>query len=351
MAQISQTTVLPARQPANRLGASHEEEILTICRRTLKNPNFGATDNFFDAGGNSLLALNLMLEIETQLGLTPGLETIFTARTVRDLCRALGEAKDRKPAAILPVRPGTSAKTLYIIHSTFDIAPLRTALRDDLTMDFVLINDPAWLRAQMADSGTLGTIRRISEVYADAIAARNCDAPFYLAGHSFAGMLAVETACRLEERGVGPDMVFLFDTYLYRAANRILYDILHNRWLTRKFRELTTNLNRARPSVSSAFDTADAAAQAFAALRENTSRSYRGPGRRLQCRTVLFRASLSPDGQPLRFNPNPGWAHDLGDRFTDVPVPGDHFSMLAEPHARTVAMEIDRQINLNTQSG
>lgn len=334
--------ILP--EPPQAAVALQEEDVLEICRRLLKHPDFGVTDNFFDAGGNSLLAMSLMLELETRFGVTPNLETIFGAPTIRGLCRAIAGNAERKAASILPIRPGTSDTTFYVVHSAFDTAPLSAALRDDLALAYVLVNDPAWLHRQIADGKILEAVRHVSNAYADAIAARRHDAPFFLSGHSFGGVLAVETACRLEERGIRPEMVFLFDTYMYRAADRIIHEILQNRWLTRKFRQLLVR-DKKTPEPATTI------AQDYAVLREKASRTYRGPGRPLQCRTVLFRASLSPEGQPLHLNRDPGWGHVLGNRFSDVPVPGDHFSMLAEPYVGDLASEIDRQIRSSARSG
>ena len=81
-----------------------------------------------------------MLEIELQLGLEISLETIFSRPTVRELCRALAESTDIKPAVILPIRSRQTDKTLYFTHSAFDFTTLSDALAGEISTAFVTTN-------------------------------------------------------------------------------------------------------------------------------------------------------------------------------------------------------------------
>src|SRR5438477_7902008 len=153
------------------------------------------------------------------------------------MCAPVSVAVRPKPAVILPIRSGQSQKTLYFTHSAFDFSALSNALTSDISTAFVTTNGIKWLRQLVGGRDILAAVDRISNAYAQAIFARHQTGPCYLAGHSFGGILALETACKLEERGVAPDIVFLFDTYLHGSIHRILYDIMHNGWLARKSQE------------------------------------------------------------------------------------------------------------------
>jgi amino acid adenylation domain-containing protein len=232
------TKAAPLAQPPEAPATELEEKVLSIWRQLLNLDDLGVSDNFFDKGGDSILAMTLMLEIESQLGLQISLDTIFDHPTVREICISLSESIESKPAVVLPLRSGQSQKTLYFTHSAFEFSLLSDALTSDISTAAVTTNGIKWLRQLIGGGDMLAAIDRISDAYAQAIIARRQTGPCYLAGHSFGGMLAVETACKLEERGAAPDTIFIFDTYLHSSMHRIMYDILHNGWSARKFHEI-----------------------------------------------------------------------------------------------------------------
>jgi thioesterase domain-containing protein/acyl carrier protein len=351
----------PREAPATELEAA----ILTIWQKALKVDNLGVTDNFFDAGGDSLSAMKVTLEIESQLDLEITLEQIFTSPTVRALCTHAGESNEREPAVILPMRSGQAQGTLYFTHGGFVFSPLSNALNSGISTAFVTMNGARWLNRLVVGRDILDAIDGISRAYAHAIFARHRAGPFYLAGHSFGGILAIETASKLEELGAEPGTVFLFDTYLHGSLHRILYNIRHNRWLYQKMqqfrqgnkretirRALFLTRNAFRRSTQSTIlenplvDAEEDLRCLFRDLREEASQAYRGPTGVLASDVVLFRATESVAGRMLKYDPDLGWARSLRANLTIIQTPGNHYSLLAGRHASYVAKKIDDIINL-----
>ena len=356
--------VKTARKAEPQLPVNEREaKVLAICRQLLKIDDLSLSDNFFDAGGNSLLAMTLMLEIEAQLGFEISLDTIFDCPTIRKLCAALDEKAERAPAVILPVKFGQRNKTLYFTHSGFDFSALSAAMQSDISTAFITANGAKWLHQLAAGQDILAAVERISEACAQTIFARHGTEACCLAGHSFGGIIALETACKLEELGATPDVVFLFDTYLHSSIHRIFYDIRHNGWLTRKFKEFVQGnrheIGRRASFLSryifyrltrfAMFEKPRAVAEKdvnliFRGLREEASQVYRGPARRPTSRTVLFRATKSIAGRTMRIDPDLGWAGRLGENLTVIMTPGNHETMLGSEYVASVASEIDRQV-------
>jgi thioesterase domain-containing protein/acyl carrier protein len=345
-----------------------ETSILSICRQLLRTLDFGATDNFFEAGGDSLLAMRLALDIERQTGIKVDLQTIFATPTVRDICASLREPTEHKPVSICPIKSGSPRKLLYYIHGAFEFSALSDALPNDISIDFITINDPQWFHQLTRGKDTLTAIDQLCDAYAEAIMTRERPGSCCLAGCSAAGILAIETARKLEERGAPPDLVFIFDTYLHGPARRILHDIFYNGWLQKKMQQVLRLdrhklTERARllsrealsrmslPDVLKAswMDPKDDLGLVFHDIRERISRAYRGPQCALKSHTVFFRATETREGRLMRADPNLGWARRLGRNLTVIPVPGDHFSLLTGDHARGLAKEMERQIRLHTE--
>jgi thioesterase domain-containing protein len=338
----------------------------------LRTDDFGPLDNFFDAGGNSLLAMSLLVEVQLQTGLTVAPDQIFHAFTMRELCRALVQ-KNRQnaddlrqigPVAVRHVRSGTSPWTLYFAHA-FTPGALLEGLAPELSIAAIAISDAEWLRHAMSGTDRAAAIERVSEAYAQAIAASRKSELCCLAGESFGGVLAIETARKLEERGVAVEFVFLFDTYLHRALHRMIYNGMHNGLLTRKFQEQGGYLQLARgawsrlkkilfraPTSARVAVSSKPRAQArpdlgalLSRLRDHGSEAYRGPSRPLKAFTVLFRATRTLHGRPMKLDPDIGWARPLAAKLAMVPAPGHHFDMLQGDHANYVAHEINKRIS------
>ena len=107
-------------QPGNEA----ETAMLALWRRLLKRNDLGVNDDFFDAGGHSLKAMELTLAIESQLGREVALEAIFANPTVRRLCGAMDDSGACNPATVLPVRSTQDGPSLYFINGGFEFSAL-----------------------------------------------------------------------------------------------------------------------------------------------------------------------------------------------------------------------------------
>ena len=66
-------------------------EILRICSRLLESTDLTVDDDFFDKGGDSLLATELMLELRQLTGKALPDSLLFESSTVRSLAQRLSE--------------------------------------------------------------------------------------------------------------------------------------------------------------------------------------------------------------------------------------------------------------------
>jgi acyl carrier protein len=80
-------------------GSKLEMAVLNIWRKVLGNRRIGLNDNFFDAGGTSLRAVQVMAAIKKELKQNLSIVTLFECPTVRLLAAKLGTAPERTGVA------------------------------------------------------------------------------------------------------------------------------------------------------------------------------------------------------------------------------------------------------------
>jgi acyl carrier protein len=73
------------------------DAVLAAYRRILDDPNVMPDDDFFDIGGDSMQALDVMAAIEEELDIHIDVATFFTCPTARDLARTIAESAGLEP--------------------------------------------------------------------------------------------------------------------------------------------------------------------------------------------------------------------------------------------------------------
>ncbi|RBP63787.1 phosphopantetheine-binding protein [Brenneria salicis] len=73
----------------NTLSAEIENNIISIWRRVLNNQNVSPLENFFDAGGNSLLMSKVYREIKNKMDVPVSIVDLFQYPTVRMLSQRI----------------------------------------------------------------------------------------------------------------------------------------------------------------------------------------------------------------------------------------------------------------------
>ncbi|MFF3697936.1 amino acid adenylation domain-containing protein [Streptomyces sp. NPDC002221] len=88
----------PSRAPQDPPESGVEQTLATLWSTVLRHPVTSRHDNFFDLGGNSLLAAQLSSAIRREFGDGLPLRKVLAAPTLADMARQLGDAR-RQPAA------------------------------------------------------------------------------------------------------------------------------------------------------------------------------------------------------------------------------------------------------------
>jgi amino acid adenylation domain-containing protein len=180
------------------------EQLLRIWEELLDTRPIGITDNFFDIGGHSLLAAQLVDRIDQRYGQKLTLSALFGRPTIEQLAEELQTAgqpgQRRVPTVKLhPVQPNGSRTPFFFLHGdwtggAFYCYTLAQACGDD--QPFYALEPYVF-----SEQDPVPTLEEIAAAHLDAIRAVQPQGPYRLGGFCNGGLLAYEMARQLEQRG------------------------------------------------------------------------------------------------------------------------------------------------------
>ncbi|MEV6931340.1 amino acid adenylation domain-containing protein [Dactylosporangium sp. NPDC051485] len=277
----------------------------------------GAHDTFFDLGGNSLQAAQLISRIRQATGTALHPRELFANPTLERLAARVDDGGASRPddSALVPLRAGNDRAPLFLVHAVGGTVGPYVSLAGRLRTDRAVYG----LQGRAGDGGVAG----LAADYTEAIRGVQPHGPYHLAGWSFGGTVAVEIARRLRASGEPVAPVALIDTGVPEAAADPDEAQLRA-WFAEE-------LAGAGLDPAALGDEHDARFAAFAvnlrAFLAHRPEPYEG---RL---VYLGAAEHDPDAERWRAVGPAGFAHHT--------VGGDHYAVLRAPQVDTVAGILD----------
>jgi len=347
-------TSLPERLGLNDASASQaihphvgptddvERALVAIWQRVLGDDEAPSIDaDFFELGGDSLHATELLVEIEDAFDRRLPATVFFTCPTVRDMADALREPPDaRSGVSVVRVQPDGSRPPLFCLLRGGSVVTVRHfahALGSDQPI-FGL-----WIPSMHGTRDTAGSVEEIAAACADAIRRTQPDGPYFLFGHSLGGVVIYETARQLAARGQRIGLVVLADSAHPRIVNAEWRRRRSARYRARKLlsqrgpaivaRRVRRVVGRERPTPVVYVPGTDVPADWAAAVeRERHYVPGPAPGPLAIFATHRY---LEVTGCP-----DLGWAPLLDKDWGAYEVPGNHDTMIGEPHVHVLAARL-----------
>ncbi|OYD90243.1 hypothetical protein CDG76_31445 [Nostoc sp. 'Peltigera membranacea cyanobiont' 210A] len=188
-----------------------ELQLTQIWQKVLSIESIGITDNFFERGGNSLIAVRLIADIERiwnrKLPLAILLETL-TVEGLANVLRQEGQLENWT-SSLVPIQPKGSKPPLFCIH------PLGGNVLDYYHLaNYLGREQPVYgLQAQglTGKQELLTSIEDMANHYIQEIRTIQPNGPYFLAGYSFGGVVAFEMAQQLYVQNQKVAFLGLFD--------------------------------------------------------------------------------------------------------------------------------------------
>ena len=212
-----------------------EKKIAEIWKAALALNKIDITDNFFDLGGHSLIAIKVMTQIEKELGTLLPLSILFKYPTIQQLVAFL-ETKiglQREWKSIVAIQPKGLKPPIYMVHGAgLNVMPFKALAK------YFDHDQPIFGLQSKGMDGELTKYESVEEIaasYIDEIRENNPSGEIILAGYSLGGIIAFEMAKQLKGSGISVKRLFLLDSFATFAKNE---GVLKNRYGAKLHREL-----------------------------------------------------------------------------------------------------------------
>ena len=340
-----------------------ELSLVKLWENLLNISPIGVTDNFFDLGGHSFLAVRLMAQIQDKFGHKLALSTLFENPTIEKLTIIVSQpSRQSSHSPLVAINSSGDKIPFFCMHGAGgNISPyfnLSRRLGEDYpfyALEDTLEQDRLEISVEETATRYLQEIRKIQP-----------NGPYLLGGHCYGGVLAFEMAQQLHRQGQKVGLLLVIDAIL--SETRIEYTKDDDaKFLLRTVESIKTDNNidfsvpfdklRDLPLIKQLqlinkkanFIFSDAEIQDFLqyyklfkahvqAMRDYVPLIYAQS-------LTLFRANeeIIHDFESPEFytdDPLLGWGKYSSQPIQTIEVPGDHFSIFVEPHIKELAKHL-----------
>ncbi|MBX3361748.1 MAG: amino acid adenylation domain-containing protein [Phycisphaeraceae bacterium] len=196
-------------------------EIVSLYRQVLGREGIGQDDGFFDLGGHSLLAVKLFALIEDKLKRRLPLATLMAAPTPRELAAVIdADSSDDHRSPLVPVRATGSRTPFFCVHGMDGDVLFLQRLLSVTSPDQPIYGLQA--RGMDGVEQPQTSVEEMAATYEKAIRQVQPEGPYVIGGYSLGGMIALEIAHRLAQRGETVERLVILDTRVPRVVGQNL---------------------------------------------------------------------------------------------------------------------------------
>jgi len=346
------------REPADELG----RKLLALWKNILRTPNPGMDDNFFDAGGDSLLGAELLTRIFNEFGIQISLDLLYRYPSVSGIASIIRDKKKRTiDEPLFVMRTGNPGKILFMFSGAGSDVVLLRDLAGSFTDDCTIIG--CQYPGLDGKNNFLHTVPEMASFFLKHMRTLQPAGPYCLAGISFGGMVAFETARQLEQEGEKTAFLGLLDTYApgYNSFKRNLPLPLK----LKAFQFWCLPVGKKQSwSILNAYIGLGQKILVFlerlrwTVLRRPSPYARRFRGLRAACLNAWSRYTIEPVIAPVTVfhaeqqlprelfcqERSLGWKKSSKTRVDVITVPGRHHTLMHPPHVSTLAQLISDEL-------
>jgi len=202
-----------------------EEKIMEIWTGILDGQSLSPDDDFFNCGGNSLTAIELLIKIQRAFQVTFSPDMIYLYPTIRQQATLIAQKDNnfsRYHPLIVPIHEKGTLTPLFCFN------PLGGWIKEYQYISRFFDQDrPVFgIRARGLEPAEepVATVEEAAREYIDAIKTVQKEGPYHLLGFSGGALYAFELACQIQNRGETVTFLGIIDMSLPAPLKR-LFDI------------------------------------------------------------------------------------------------------------------------------
>ncbi|MBW4447034.1 MAG: amino acid adenylation domain-containing protein [Spirirestis rafaelensis WJT71-NPBG6] len=341
-----------------------ELTLVKIWENLLNTSPIGVTDNFFDLGGHSFLAVRFMAQIHDKFGQNLPISILFENPTIEKLTEIVSQSSRENSSSPLVAIQSSSSKIPFFcmhgagggIHSYFNLS---RRIGEDYPF-YALEQTPNHERDEIT------SVEKTATLYLKEIRKIQPNGPYLLGGFCYGGILAFEMAQQLQKQGQTVGLLVVIDAILSETAIKPT-ESDDAKFLLRIAEEIKTqnNIDVSLPfeelrdlpldeqvhlvNKNANFIFSDAEIKDFLShykiFKANVQamRNYVPLIYPMQMILLKAKKQIIHDFESLEFHTNDpllGWGKYSSQPIQVIEVPGDHFSMFVEPHIQELAKQL-----------
>jgi amino acid adenylation domain-containing protein len=353
----------PDFQPATSAAAvpprdALEAKLVKIWQEILKAESIGVTDNFFDLGGHSLMAVRLMDQIRKLTGVEIPLTALFQGATVEHLASIVRGTTSVPQTVVQQIQVGGNRPPFFAAvlagMNALGYVPLAKHLGPE--QPFYTLQSPGPGPHTRERPYGQQEYEQVASEYIRAMRAIQPEGPYYIGGTCEGARIAFEITRILETQGQAVDLLAVIDTWVIEnTQNKTLWKIYYysdrlQRWWRRPWSARTSLardvlLNRIRRWLG-----------LKSAPRKSEWDNAYWPGddfvpSQVQSRITVYKIPKQPFyyyGDPLL-----GWGSRTTTGVETHVIPnGRHLLLLREPYVRNLAAALAQTLErLHSNNG
>ena len=193
-----------------------ELQIAEIWEDVLNLRPVGVTDNFFDLGGHSVLALRVTARIEKLFGVEVPLAAFFDGGTISRLSSLVINKTHTPPRHLVPIQKGDTRRPIFFVHPIGGGVVCYAYLARQLGPDV-----PVYGLAALEVDDPHTQVTTMAASYIEEIRSVQPHGPFLIGGWSFGAYVAFEIARQLKRQSEDVALLAILDSGAPDADRRM----------------------------------------------------------------------------------------------------------------------------------
>lgn len=309
--------------------------VTEIWKRVLQLDSIGPDDNFFEVGGDSALAVQLFSEIANACGRQLPAVMIYHIPTIASQVTLLNLHSTPELSPLVMLKPGIAGSSLFIVSGLGGGPAEFFQLAKYMQTPYGIFGLQP--RGIEGFDDPCSTIEDMAEFYLKAIVRFQPRGPYFLAGYSLGGLVAMEMARTLTSNGQAVALLTMIDSYpdieFLAMGQRLRLHLQRTKQRALNF--VRPRGARIRLGGLASQDKISTFAPAFERVRE----AAYGALRRYQPRPYPSAVKFVRAAEVTEFpaNPKAVWSQLVAEIEVET-VPGDHLGMLTKEYEKLAAV-------------